>query len=303
MVDFLLPLKKGKHLMFVLKGKFPKIRDEFWKFRYSKKEYVYDESRYRAYSGGVSVPSSSTFWVNHLLIQEDFSSLPSRVGVVPRQLFCVWAGENELTENRSKSLEVLRRANSDIDIHLITAANLHEWILEEHPLHPAYPYLSYNHRSDYLRAYLMHHYGGAYSDIKGISTSWAPYLDQLNEDDLVWVVGPSERDSLNSSPAYGPGPLGEEQKHYYWMTIFQSAYACKPYTEFTYSHLSEIERRLDYFYSLLKDNPAVQPFGLNLNYPVPWNGLHGQIFNPLCLKYWKHIKAFEDFSISFSDHR
>lgn len=303
MVDFLLPLKKGKHSVFILKKKFPKFRDEFWKLRYSREEYVYDESRYRSQVLDVSDPNSSTFWVNHLLIHEDFSSLPSRVAEAPRQLFCVWAGENELTENRSKSLEVLRRVNSDIDIHLITADNLHEWILDEHPLHPAYPYLSYNHRSDYLRAYLMHHYGGAYSDIKGISTSWAPYLDKLNEDDSVWAAGPPERESWNTSPAFGEGPLGKDQQHYYWMAIFQSTYACKPYTQFTFSHLSEIERRLNYFHSLLINNPAVQPYGRNLNYPISWTALHGQIFSPLCLKYGNHIKIFDDFNIDYPDYR
>ena len=39
-------------------------------------------------------------------------------------------------------------------------------ILPEHPLHPAYEYLSETHKADYMRTYCMNFYGGGYADIK-----------------------------------------------------------------------------------------------------------------------------------------
>ena len=48
----------------------------------------------------------------------------------------------------------------------MTPANLQDWVVAGHPLHPAYNDLSLVHRSDYLRAYLLHHHGGGYCDLK-----------------------------------------------------------------------------------------------------------------------------------------
>ena len=55
-------------------------------------------------------------------------------------------------------------SNSSCDVVLVTSDNLSSWLVSA--LHPAYTYLSFTHRADYLRCYFMHHYGGSYSDIK-----------------------------------------------------------------------------------------------------------------------------------------
>jgi hypothetical protein len=54
--------------------------------------------------------------------------------------------------------------------------------LPEYPLHPAFKYLSYVHKSDYLRSYFMHFYGGGYADIKKYSSNnnWKECFNLLN---------------------------------------------------------------------------------------------------------------------------
>src|SRR5690606_1936777 len=73
-------------------------------------------------------------------------------------LYAFWTGNNELTENRLRCLESIKK-NSGVPFVLVTPGNLEEYIVNEHPLHPAYEYLSLIHRSDYLRCYFMHHHG------------------------------------------------------------------------------------------------------------------------------------------------
>lgn len=51
--------------------------------------------------------------------------------------------------------------------------------MPEAPLHKAFQYLSPVHKSDYLRAYFMHFYGGGYADIKHIHFNWFAYFEKL----------------------------------------------------------------------------------------------------------------------------
>lgn len=208
-----------------------------------------------------------------------------------------------MSENRKKGLKVLRESNPDLDFNLVTEENLDDWIKAEFPLHPAFPYLSNVHQSDYIRTYLMHHYGGVYSDIKAISIRWNTLLETLNSDEELYAIGPSESTFENVAKAPGVGKLGADQEIYYRETLYPAAYVCKPYSPFTFSHYREIGRRLDYFEDLLKENPAEQPWGDNDNYPVPWNALHGQIFSPLNLKYFNNIKSIPGILNKFDSHR
>nr|WP_300340646.1 hypothetical protein [Actinomyces sp.] len=262
---------------------------------------MYDSSRYRELVGPVLMPSSSTFLVNHLLFESPVASsmVPGRA---PKQLFAVWFG-GEMGKNRRHGVDVLRRANPDLQFHLITEENLGEWVVDGYPIHPAFSSLSYNHRADYVRAYLMHHHGGGYSDIKAVTIDWARLIDQMNGDDVLWVIGPAERDYGNVSPAVGEGPLGREQQTYFNKSIFQSCFACRPHSPLTYEWLAETERRLSYFSDLLAQSPADLPWGDNLSYPVPWNAVHGQIFSPLNLKYIDHVEAVPGILNDFGPHR
>lgn len=302
--QMLLPLKKGKHLLFLAKKNYPNFYDSFWCQVSPHINYEYSADRYREKVYDVTVPTSSTFLVNHLLFSEKLTSTSDTdLHKVPDQMFCFWTGGNPLSENRKNALNILQKNNLDLKINVITEDSLDEWVMEGHPLHPAYKYLSYVHRSDYLRTYFMHYYGGVYSDIKGIEISWKKYIDYINSSDTLYAGGPAEFRSFNVSPAMGDGKLGRDQKRNFSKILFPAAYLCRPRTEFTESHLNEIERRLNYFYPLLENNPAEQPMGLNLNYPISWTALHGQIFAPLCLKFNKNIKVFDTAKVSYSDYR
>lgn len=96
---------------------------------------------------------------------------------------------------------------------------------------------------------------------------------------------------------------GKEQQTYFSRTIFPACFAFRPHSPLTYEWLAEIERRLSYFSDLLDQNPADQPWGDNVNYPVPWNAIHGQIFSPLNLKYIDHIEAVPGILNEYGPHR
>ena len=67
----------------------------------------------------------------------------------------------------------------------MTVENLHEYILKDHPLHPAYEFLSETHRCDILRTYFMYHYGGGYSDIKIPNGSWVKGFEDMENDNSL----------------------------------------------------------------------------------------------------------------------
>ena len=75
------------------------------------------------------------------------------------------------------------------NIIFINKDNLKNYILKEHPLHKGFKYLSSIHQADYMRCYLMHHYGGGYTDIKPLKES-GKGVEILNENPNVWAVGP-----------------------------------------------------------------------------------------------------------------
>ena len=155
------------------------------------------------------MPNSSTFMVNHLFYD---SQLPEgNLQDAPNQIFIVWLGDNQITPARQKSIDLIRSVNSGSKVILVSPDNLADYVLPEHPLHPSYEKLSYIQRSDYLRAYLMHHHGGVYMDIKPMDKPWLPLLEELNATPDMWVIAPHEIGSWNSSPA--SGVLGKDQRN------------------------------------------------------------------------------------------
>ncbi len=137
------------------------------------------------------MPNSSTFSVNHLFYN---SQLPKdNLRDAPNQIFVVWTGDNEITPARRKSLNLIRSTNPESKVILVTPDNLDDYIVPGYPLHPSYVKLSYIQRSDYMRAYLMHHHGGVYMDIKPMDKPWLPLLEELNATPDMWVIAPHEK--------------------------------------------------------------------------------------------------------------
>ncbi|MCC8424853.1 hypothetical protein [Mucilaginibacter sp. UR6-11] len=217
--------------------------------------------------------------------KDSFISLSDKVDGVKLDhareiIYVFWTGNNDLTDNRRKSLKSLVE-NAGVAIKLVTPNNLTEYILEEFPLHPAYDYLSLVHKADYLRGYFMLHYGGGYSDIKHCLDSWKNLFIKLNGDDNKWVLG--VREKYPGGTIDLDNILGKDLKKYYTILITNGAYIYKPNSPICREWMDEVHRRLDIFFPELVKNPG-GIFGGD-NYPIPWAYILGHVMQPLILKY------------------
>jgi len=69
---------------------------------------------------------------------------------------------------------------------LVTPQNVADYVPDPHP---AYPFLHLAHRADYLRCYLLHHYGGVYLDVDTICLQSLEGLYDLIESNQCDAVG------------------------------------------------------------------------------------------------------------------
>lgn len=209
---------------------------------------------------------------------------------VELRVFTFWTGNNPLTENRKKCLENMKNTIG-VSIILITKDNLSNWVIKDYPLHPAYEYLSSVHKSDYLRCYFMHHYGGGYSDIKNQTGSWIDSFNKLNNSSNHIAIGYGE---VNGGVAYiKDKKLYEEMSKNYQKLIGNGSYIFKQNTFFTKEWYNQLHRILDQKLEELKKYPATHHRdakdrtvdGKYSNYPIEWSEILGQIFHPLVYKY------------------
>jgi len=106
-----------------------------------------------------------------------------------RRIWAAWFG-HPMAGSRKAVFQALNRSTG-VPVTLVTQANLQSFVLPDHPLHPAFEHLSAVHKSDYLAAYLLHHYGGGWHDIKRPHGSWRGHFDKFQNDSL-WLLGPRE---------------------------------------------------------------------------------------------------------------
>ena len=109
---------------------------------------------------------------------------------VPEVVFAVQFGKN-ISNNRLAALNSLI-SNIAVPYILITDNNYKSFVLGNYPLHEAWNYLSGVHKSDYLRCYLLHHYGGGYHDIKYRNKDWVNQWESFN-DRNIWLKSRNER--------------------------------------------------------------------------------------------------------------
>jgi len=197
-------------------------------------------------------------------------------------IYCFWTGTNLLTENRIRCLDNLKNV-TNYNIILVTPLNLNDYILEEHPLHEAYDYLSETHKADYLRTYFMHFHGGGYTDIKETRGSWIKSFNDLKNDNNKWICGYKE--SNNGVNA----PLSDK-----WSELIgNGAYICKPKTPLTTEWYNEMIKLLDTKIEKLKIFPAKFPQDCDNNsgncYPIGWSEMLGKIFHKVCYKYKEYL--------------
>ena len=209
-------------------------------------------------------------------------------------LFCFWTGSNDMSSDRLKALDSM--SASELDVIFIDQDELCSWEIKNSPLHPAYKYLSPVHRGDYLRCYFMHHYGGAYSDIKVLKDSWLPSYNELLSGDFL-VNGYSEVSPIET--ARGRGIIKDVWLALnFFRVIGCCAFICKPNTSFTNNWINTIHKILDKKYQLLVKNPPRDPRdfflkkqvdGSRSSYPLRWTEICGEVFHPLCLRHNKKL--------------
>ena len=178
---------------------------------------------------------------------------------------------------RLNYLKQLRHV-SECDIELVRVGNLDEYIVSEHPLHPAYEYLSAVHKADYLRAYFMHFHGGGYSDVKPTTGSWLAAFTELDGSD-AWVNGYREV----------KGGVANEALAGEWANLIgNGAYICKAGTPFTAAWYGELLEVMDSKLDELRLHPAKSlrdVKGSGTGYPIGWAEMLGDIFARVSYRY------------------
>ena len=211
------------------------------------------------------------------------------------QIFSFWFGDHQMPHNRELCYHQLKETlkNQNIEHVLITPNNITQYITKE-PLHPAFPYLSTTHKSDYLRCYFTHHIGGGYTDIKQHEKPWQPAFDRLYYQPHIWFSGYREPDPVGIAPVKDKD-LYDILKFNYRDIIGTPNFICKPGTLFTKEWFSIVNEILYDKLPLLEKYPARHPRegaqdGLDSNYPYPieWTEILGNIFHPLVYKYREH---------------
>ena len=204
-------------------------------------------------------------------------------------VYAFWTGSNKMSWIRSKNTKEAHEffKKRDIELRLITPRNLHFYIKKAGvELHEGYKYLSATHKSDYLRCYFMHFFGGGYTDIKPVCGEWDKSFDKIiASNPQIYAT------SRPVIPAELPHPyshLGGIRKFTYLRpdavvrcrALNTQAFIFKQNTPFTQEWYTKLMSKMDELLEKLKNSPK---------YPVGWYDILAYIFLPICLKYNKNI--------------
>ncbi|MCL6258251.1 hypothetical protein M3O96_04080 [Aquiflexum sp. TKW24L] len=235
--------------------------------------------------------------------KKEFELLEVQNGV-PKVIWGYWAG-GSMNASRSKSFEILL-ANIGVTVCLVNKENVTDFVDKKYPLHPAFEYLSAVHQSDYLRAYLLHHYGGGWHDIKATLMNYEKVWGHFS-DPNIYLVGKPE---VKGGPAKVFDKDGRWMPDYWSDLVSAIAWVGRPNTPLSHDLIKNMEAHLDANFELLKQNPGVHPRekkleasnpitklfktidfrfkGKNPNYPLVWT-FFGDFFHPLNYLYKNHI--------------
>lgn len=211
---------------------------------------------------------------------------------VPKNIYIIWAGSNDMPSVRKDAVKSITQYLSGFEIITVTPRNLHQFIDEVRPLHPMYEKLSYVHRSDYLRVYLLWAHGGGYTDIKKPKNNWESVFYEFSSSD-TWIAGYPEIVFKMISESE---PFGKDLKKMSSKMIGQGAFIARPKNPFLEEWLNEMDRRLDLYAEQLTLNPG-NAYGTNDGYPLAWTELLADVLHPLCAKY--SGKVFRDKRLLF----
>ena len=213
------------------------------------------------------------------------------------RIFLFWTGDNDMSPNRKRCLETFY-ANNSCDIVFVDNTCLQKWLLYD--LHPAYPYLSYTHRADYLRCYFMHYYGGGYSDIKACSFDWSPYFNRLFSSPSLLMCGYRESRAEHIASSCNSIRLA------YQFLPGMGHFIFKPQSPLTLRWISLVHSSLDALMDRLvlypgtyhpravlggvhghEILPKIRYYGSR--YPLQWNSILGRILHPLSFEFQANL--------------
>ncbi len=227
-----------------------------------------------------------------------------KVNDVSFVIWCYWSGKS-MSKNRSLSFNTLVE-NIGVPVFLVNSENIKQIEKATHPFHKAFPYLSDVHKSDYVRIYLLHHYGGAWHDIKATEVSFKDAWSEFT-DPTIYMIGRPER-------LGGPAKVFDDENRWmpdYWQDLISvTSWIGRPNSDLSQAMLNDVEELLDQNLNDLKKYPAKHSrekkktgknlfsklaisaknllTGRNNNYPLPWT-VFGNVFHPLNYKFKNHI--------------
>ena len=241
---------------------------------------------------------------------------------VPLLTYAFWFG-GKMGEKRLDVLNQIK-ANVGTPVVLITAGNVTEFEVKEHPFHPIVKYslenkkgLSGNHLSDYFRLYIGYHWGGHYTDLKGRdSTQGARAAWDAFKDDRIWLVGMKWTGNLaadsevedyilqnkEDTPDFKKLKLTADgkwdQKNYKPYVVSNGGWIIRPASLIIKKVMDylEKERMTDQFSIQIKQHPVADFKRCCQNnevpgYPVTWAALMGSVFEPYQALFRSHINA------------
>ncbi len=189
-------------------------------------------------------------------------------------------------------------SNTNVPVQFIHGENYLRFLLPDHPLHSAFDYLTDTHKSDYLRAYLMFHFGGGYTDIKFTFSDWSTEFQKLRLSEKQFL-GYRELSSsavcLNKVQKLNPDIVPKLRESYFAFPG-TSAFIFKKQTPFAEELLRQMTEILDAKFDALRENPgrfpqeykgSVLPDKTVSSYPLEWTELLGDNFHPLA--FFNHL--------------
>ena len=229
-----------------------------------------------------------------------------------KKLWCFWSDVESMSDKRREALRVLKHF-CGVPVELITKDNYRDYESKDFAIHEAYQYLSDTHKSDYIRFYLCHLYGGGYCDIKPFQNDWNPYFDMLTDD--VDLIGTPE--IHEDHVAYTP------YKSFFTELVSVNNYIMKGNSIISNDLMKNLHKFLDSKLKQLEKNPgdyhpravskACDPTGVfqpndskvyESDYPISWNEMNGNIFHKIQYENKSRIlKAMNNFPLPAQVYR
>lgn len=205
------------------------------------------------------------------------------LNLINYNLFCLWTGYNQISITRLNGIFNMMNTTG-ANVKLLVPQDIKNIEIPAHPFHRGYPYLSETHKADYIRMYLMHFYGGGYSDIKTQTCNWRPFYDKLISNEQLYGIGYKE---IGEN-----GVANQSVKQFWHLLIGNCAYIFKPNTPLTKMWYEMTHSFLDNVFEDLKKFPARYPQeqkGYGYGYPISWTELLGDIFHRVIYKFHSSI--------------